>query len=171
MLAAWGLTEVMRYSYFALKQVDAVPAWLHWLRYSAFLVLYPVGISSEVAMTLLALFGPAADLAVWYPYALVAVLTSYVPGEWPNIVLGGGCEADLYGWFRIDYPLRPHAEAAEEVPRGWQDRSEEDTIEGVRDGVGSTRQRHWSMADCSALKTSFGRAYRTFIEHASEADR
>ncbi|KAL2134047.1 hypothetical protein VTI74DRAFT_1158 [Chaetomium olivicolor] len=81
MLVAWSLTEVMRYSYFALKQVEAVPGWLHWLRYSAFLVLYPVGISSEVAMTLQALFGPASSLAAWYPYALVAVLLSYIPGS------------------------------------------------------------------------------------------
>lgn len=82
MLVAWSLTEVMRYSYFALKQVEAVPGWLHWLRYSAFLVLYPVGISSEVAMTLQALFGNAKYLAPWYPYALGAVLLSYIPGEW-----------------------------------------------------------------------------------------
>lgn len=82
MLCAWSLTEVMRYTYFALKQIDAVPGWLHWLRYSAFLVLYPMGISSEVAMTLQALFGPASSLAEWYPYALGAVLLSYIPGEW-----------------------------------------------------------------------------------------
>jgi very-long-chain (3R)-3-hydroxyacyl-CoA dehydratase len=81
MLIAWSLTEVMRYTYFALKQVEAVPGWLHWLRYSAFLVLYPLGISSEVAMTLQALFGPASSVAAWYPYALVAVLFSYIPGE------------------------------------------------------------------------------------------
>jgi very-long-chain (3R)-3-hydroxyacyl-CoA dehydratase len=81
MLCAWSTTEVIRYSYFALKQVESVPGWLHWLRYSGFLVLYPVGISSEVAMTLQAIFGPAADLAPWYPYALAAVLLSYIPGE------------------------------------------------------------------------------------------
>ncbi|GAB1320396.1 hypothetical protein MFIFM68171_10606 [Madurella fahalii] len=81
MLGAWSMTEVIRYSYFALKQVEGVPSWLHWLRYSAFLVLYPVGISSEVAMTLQALFGPAASVAPWYPYALTAVLLSYIPGS------------------------------------------------------------------------------------------
>ncbi|KAK4157084.1 hypothetical protein C8A00DRAFT_40451 [Chaetomidium leptoderma] len=82
MLLAWSLTEVIRYSYFALKQVDEVPGSLHWLRYSAFLVLYPIGISSEVAMTLQALFyGPASSLTPWYPYALVMVLLSYIPGS------------------------------------------------------------------------------------------
>lgn len=87
MLCAWSLTEVMRYSYFALKQVEAVPGWLHWLRYSGFLILYPIGISSEVAMTLQALFGPASALASWYPYALAAVLLSYIPGEFHPILM------------------------------------------------------------------------------------
>lgn len=82
MLLAWSLTEVIRYNFFALKQFDSVPGWLNWLRYSAFLVLYPVGISSEVAMTLQALLGPAADLASWYPFALTAVLLTYGPGEY-----------------------------------------------------------------------------------------
>lgn len=81
MLAAWSTTEVIRYSYFALKQVDFVPYSLHWLRYSAFLLLYPLGISSEVAMIIKALVGPADKLATWYPYALLAVLLSYIPGS------------------------------------------------------------------------------------------
>lgn len=81
MLCAWSVTEVIRYTYFALKQFEAIPGWLHWLRYSAFLILYPIGISSEVAMTLQALFGPAQDFVSWYPYALGAVLLSYIPGE------------------------------------------------------------------------------------------
>ncbi|KAK4165355.1 hypothetical protein QBC43DRAFT_32419 [Cladorrhinum sp. PSN259] len=81
MLCAWATTEVIRYTYFVFKQFDAVPGALHWLRYSAFLILYPIGISSEVAMTLKALFGPASYLASWYPYALTAVLLSYIPGS------------------------------------------------------------------------------------------
>ncbi|KAK4456599.1 hypothetical protein QBC42DRAFT_280946 [Cladorrhinum samala] len=81
MLCAWATTEVIRYTYFVFKQFDAVPASLNWLRYSAFLILYPIGISSEVAMTLQALFGPAPYLASWYPYGLMAVLLSYVPGS------------------------------------------------------------------------------------------
>ncbi|KAL2124422.1 hypothetical protein VTJ04DRAFT_787 [Mycothermus thermophilus] len=81
MLVAWSLTEVIRYTYFALKQFDAVPGWLHWLRYSAFSILYPIGISSELAMTLRAIVGPADSIAPWYPYALFAVVLSYIPGS------------------------------------------------------------------------------------------
>ncbi|KAI0181107.1 PTPLA-domain-containing protein [Hypoxylon sp. FL1284] len=49
MLVAWGTTEVIRYSYFALGLASAggPPYALHWLRYHAFFVLYPLGISSE----------------------------------------------------------------------------------------------------------------------------
>ncbi|XXG96763.1 hypothetical protein Hte_003054 [Hypoxylon texense] len=49
MLAAWATTEVVRYSYFALSLSTGgnPPYALHWLRYHAFFVLYPVGISSE----------------------------------------------------------------------------------------------------------------------------
>ena len=81
MLIAWSTTEVIRYTYFALKQFEAVPGWLHWMRYSGFLILYPVGISSEVAMILSALGGPAPTLFTWYPYSLLAALASYVPGK------------------------------------------------------------------------------------------
>lgn len=82
MLCAWSLTEMIRYSYFAIKQGGATPPyWLHWLRYSAFAVLYPIGISSELAEVYLAIKGPAADLVWWAPYALLAVAAVYAPGK------------------------------------------------------------------------------------------
>ncbi|KAJ5464359.1 uncharacterized protein N7458_000045 [Penicillium daleae] len=48
MLLAWSTADVIRYSYFAtmLAGLDNI-AVLKWLRYSLFVVLYPVGISSE----------------------------------------------------------------------------------------------------------------------------
>ncbi|KAK5664152.1 hypothetical protein OQA88_367 [Cercophora sp. LCS_1] len=81
MLLAWSTTEIIRYTYFALKQFDAVPGWLHWLRYSAFTILYPIGISSEVKMIFNALLGPAGTLHEYYPLALVVILLSYIPGS------------------------------------------------------------------------------------------
>lgn len=89
MLVAWSLSEVVRYGYFVLKLTGAVPFALHWLRYSAFLVLYPVGISSECAMMILAFRGPAERLAPWYPWALAGVLASYVPGEFTHLRIAG----------------------------------------------------------------------------------
>ncbi|KAI0168443.1 tyrosine phosphatase-like protein [Pestalotiopsis sp. NC0098] len=58
MLFAWSLTEVIRYSYLALKLAGSEPYAFLWVRYSSYLVLYPVGILSEMGMMYLAL-GPA----------------------------------------------------------------------------------------------------------------
>jgi very-long-chain (3R)-3-hydroxyacyl-CoA dehydratase len=60
MLVAWSTTEVIRYSYFALTLSGWQPKALHWLRYHAFFVLYPLGISSEAWLIWRAV-GPAED--------------------------------------------------------------------------------------------------------------
>ncbi|MCJ1433236.1 hypothetical protein MMC27_002595 [Xylographa pallens] len=54
MLVAWAVTEVIRYSYFVLNLQGEVPAWLTWLRYNTFYVLYPLGIGSEMGCVYLA---------------------------------------------------------------------------------------------------------------------
>ncbi|CAK7211929.1 hypothetical protein SCUCBS95973_001290 [Sporothrix curviconia] len=96
MLLAWSLTEVIRYFYFALSLARSagtpgagvanppVPDWFTILRYSTFLILYPVGISSEVRLVYLAASTPGAAerLHPYYPYALYAVLAIYVPGSY-----------------------------------------------------------------------------------------
>jgi hypothetical protein len=44
LLFCWCCSEVLRYSFYALKEVGVeVPKPLVWLRYSAFIVLYPLG--------------------------------------------------------------------------------------------------------------------------------
>ncbi|CDW56617.1 PTPLA domain containing protein [Trichuris trichiura] len=45
---AWSLTEVIRYSFYASGQVNFTPYLLLWLRYSLFLVLYPLGVTGEL---------------------------------------------------------------------------------------------------------------------------
>ncbi|PWY72866.1 PTPLA-domain-containing protein [Aspergillus eucalypticola CBS 122712] len=48
MLPAWSFADAIRYSYFAVLSAGApVPGLLRWLRYSLFLILYPIGIGSE----------------------------------------------------------------------------------------------------------------------------
>ncbi|OJZ86714.1 hypothetical protein ASPFODRAFT_46208 [Aspergillus luchuensis CBS 106.47] len=48
MLLAWSFADAIRYSYFAVLSAGApVPGLLRWLRYSLFLILYPIGIGSE----------------------------------------------------------------------------------------------------------------------------
>ncbi|KAI1189923.1 tyrosine phosphatase-like protein [Nemania serpens] len=79
MLVAWSVTEVVRYSYFALTLSGLRPAPLHWLRYHAFFVLYPLGISSEAWLIWRAV---APARAAGYPlYA--AALWAYVVFVYP----------------------------------------------------------------------------------------
>ncbi|GIK03324.1 hypothetical protein Aspvir_007393 [Aspergillus viridinutans] len=81
-LAAWGITECIRYGFFALQVWGTgVPSWWTWLRYNTFYVLYPIGISSECIMVWKAL-KPAAEWNPLYWWFLVVVLVIYVPGSY-----------------------------------------------------------------------------------------
>mmetsp|Transcript_31069 Transcript_31069/g.68975 ORF Transcript_31069/g.68975 Transcript_31069/m.68975 type:complete len:237 (+) Transcript_31069:60-770(+) len=55
LMVAWCLSEIIRYSFFALKEFGVVPYFLLWLRYSAFIILYPLGVASELTMVYLAM--------------------------------------------------------------------------------------------------------------------
>ncbi|KAH9903648.1 protein tyrosine phosphatase-like protein [Xylariomycetidae sp. FL2044] len=83
MLVAWSVTEVIRYSYFALTLLSGrPPRTLHWLRYHAFFVLYPLGISSEAALLWLAARpgGPAErKVGIGYSWALWAYVVLVYP--------------------------------------------------------------------------------------------
>ncbi|PIO61579.1 tyrosine phosphatase-like protein, PTPLA, partial [Teladorsagia circumcincta] len=48
LLLAWSVTEVVRYSYYALGLFNAVPYFLTWIRYTFFIVLYPLGVTGEL---------------------------------------------------------------------------------------------------------------------------
>ncbi|KAJ2894666.1 PTPLA-domain-containing protein [Zalerion maritima] len=82
MLLAWSITEVIRYSYFALSLSNVQPKSLTWLRYNMFFVLYPVGISSEAWLIYQAVDPAVAKFGDWYSYILVFILGVYVPGSY-----------------------------------------------------------------------------------------
>ncbi|KAG9453653.1 hypothetical protein H6P81_006557 [Aristolochia fimbriata] len=42
---AWSIGEVIRYSHYAFNCIGSCPAWLMYLRYTAFIVVYPVGVA------------------------------------------------------------------------------------------------------------------------------
>ena len=44
---AWGITELVRYSFYFLSLFDKQPSWLLWMRYTFFIVLYPFGVTGE----------------------------------------------------------------------------------------------------------------------------
>ena len=48
MLFAWTLTEMVRYTFYALSVIDIKLALVTWLRYTLFIVLYPLGAGSEL---------------------------------------------------------------------------------------------------------------------------
>lgn len=48
LLTAWTITEVVRYLYYTLALLQAVPYVLTWLRYTLFIVLYPMGVFGEL---------------------------------------------------------------------------------------------------------------------------
>ena len=53
MAGAWTVAELVRYPHYIASQLvaltgrSATPRWLEWLRYSAFIPLYPIGLIGE----------------------------------------------------------------------------------------------------------------------------
>ncbi|KAK5137322.1 hypothetical protein LTR08_000292 [Meristemomyces frigidus] len=82
MLLAWSITEVIRYTYFAVNLAYGyVPSGLTWLRYNAFFALYPLGISSECWLLWLAVT-PAKSWNQAYEWVIKLVLFVYIPGSY-----------------------------------------------------------------------------------------
>ncbi|KAF5548586.1 gibberellin 20-oxidase [Fusarium napiforme] len=81
MLIAWSVTEIIRYSFFALSLSGYQPKFLTWLRYNTFFVLYPIGIFSECTLIWFAT-EPAGNINELYKWALYAILVVYVPGSY-----------------------------------------------------------------------------------------
>lgn len=99
MAASWSTVEVPRYGYYLWSLLgggsEGVPAWLTWLRYSLFMVLYPTGISGEISCLWNSLpfikahgigeFGlpNPHNVAFSYYLTLWALLVAvYPPGSW-----------------------------------------------------------------------------------------
>jgi hypothetical protein len=92
LLLAWSVTETIRYPYYALKESAEAPELLTWLRYTTFIVLYPLGVMSELAMVWLALpwlrssgmwswpMPNWANLDFHYHAFCVLMMAAYVPG-------------------------------------------------------------------------------------------
>lgn len=68
---SWAVAECIRYPFYATTQLECCPGWLKWLRYSAFVPLYPLGFAAEVLCLLAALplLKQAGTLSVSMPNA------------------------------------------------------------------------------------------------------
>lgn len=93
LVISWSITEIIRYSFFGTKEaLGSAPSFLLWLRYSAFLVLYPTGITSEVGLIYCSLPSMKEsgiyslrmpnkwNFSFDYFYAAILALGIYVPG-------------------------------------------------------------------------------------------
>ncbi|XP_021897567.1 very-long-chain (3R)-3-hydroxyacyl-CoA dehydratase PASTICCINO 2B-like [Carica papaya] len=85
LVLSWSLTEIVRHSFFAMKETfGSTPFWLLWLRYSTFLLLQPTGIFSEIVILYYAL--PLMKetckrmLEKIHLYVLIMILAIYIPG-------------------------------------------------------------------------------------------
>ncbi|CAF0824236.1 unnamed protein product [Didymodactylos carnosus] len=47
-VTCWSITEIIRYSYYALNLYNLAPSWLTYCRYTFFIVLYPLGVAGEL---------------------------------------------------------------------------------------------------------------------------
>ncbi|CAH2267205.1 very-long-chain (3R)-3-hydroxyacyl-CoA dehydratase hpo-8 [Pararge aegeria] len=84
---AWSVTEIIRYAYYALNLVNAVPPLLTFFRYSTFLVLYPLGITGE----LLCMYHSLEEIAE------KQLFTVSMPNKW-NVIFN-------YYYFLVFYML------------------------------------------------------------------
>lgn len=50
LLIIWTLAELIRYPFYALSVVNVQFYWIIWLRYSAWIILYPIGILTEAVV-------------------------------------------------------------------------------------------------------------------------
>lgn len=90
-LIAWSITEVIRYAFYAFNIIGFVPYLLIWLRYTTFIILYPVGVTGEL-LCLYAAQSYVAETNMWsiampnflnftysYHHVLVIVMALYIP--------------------------------------------------------------------------------------------
>jgi very-long-chain (3R)-3-hydroxyacyl-CoA dehydratase len=92
LMFAWGITEVIRYSFYFFKLLGDVPRVITWCRYTLFIVLYPLGVSSELFLAYsgfgylvktnpLAYPMPnAANISFHLPSVMLMFFAGYVPG-------------------------------------------------------------------------------------------
>lgn len=82
LLTAWSITEVVRYLFYfyTMCSKTGAPVPLTFLRYNLFLVLYPLGVSSELLIIYSALPLAESTYGAAYKWTLVASMLAYIPG-------------------------------------------------------------------------------------------
>lgn len=81
MVAAWCLTEIVRYGYYLTALMNSSIPVLTWCRYTLFYILYPIGAGSEAWLVYLSL-PYAYQLHQHASTAFKVILAIYPPGFW-----------------------------------------------------------------------------------------
>jgi len=96
MYAAWGITEVVRYPWYAFSTISACPGWLTWMRYTVFIPMYPFGVVAEMILLYLAL--PFAKAREMYNLDMPNALNFAF--DW-HIFLVGGLMYYPFAWLQL----------------------------------------------------------------------
>lgn len=83
-MSAAGL-QVIRYPWYAATTAGACPAFLTWLRYTAFIILYPIGVVSEVWLLVQAL--PSVKVLPPPPHRSLVRTMNAITRPWPHSAL------------------------------------------------------------------------------------
>ncbi|KAJ6636341.1 Very-long-chain (3R)-3-hydroxyacyl-CoA dehydratase 2 [Pseudolycoriella hygida] len=90
-LLAWSITEIIRYGFYVLNIIKHVPHFVTFLRYTTFIILYPIGVTGELLCfywaqsyakgnTIWTLSLPnAANFTFNYYYFLWIIMLAYIP--------------------------------------------------------------------------------------------
>jgi very-long-chain (3R)-3-hydroxyacyl-CoA dehydratase len=77
MLVAWSVTEVIRYTFYALELLEMQIYLITWMRYTLFYVLYPTGVTGELVSLYLALRFAYERVAAGNAFAVFESLNPY----------------------------------------------------------------------------------------------
>ncbi|KAL1841777.1 hypothetical protein VTJ49DRAFT_6615 [Mycothermus thermophilus] len=82
MVVVWNIADVVRFGYYCVGgmgwEEEALGRVFKWLRYNAFIILYPLGVLSEMAIAY-NVIEPSKERNAAYPYLLWFGLSVYVP--------------------------------------------------------------------------------------------
>ena len=91
MVLAWSITEIIRYSYYMVSLINLKIGLLTWLRYTLFIILYPLGAGSELLCVYKAFpdmsktsfdieMPNAYNFTFRLQYLVILIVLSYLPG-------------------------------------------------------------------------------------------
>lgn len=75
---AWSLTEIVRYRHYTLVLLNKEQYWLTFLRYTLFIVLYPIGVAGEMLILLSVLKWNQWEIGL-INIVIVLVMLTYLP--------------------------------------------------------------------------------------------